>query len=114
MRAHEFSNGKALVPAGAIDAQSDLALPQAAIQIAQDVEATLLVSPSAYVVLATNWDTASPAQCELRLPVQAGKLRGKRVLPPGKVEDAAATLSAGKVRLTLQPQEACLLALKKP
>jgi len=82
---------------------------------AQDIETTLLVSPTAYVVLAINWDTEKPATCTLQLPipVRKGKLDGRRVQPGGKVEPVQTALEAGRLSLTLQRQEACLLALRK-
>lgn len=81
----------------------------------QDVEAGWLVSPRAYVLLAINWDVESPADGVLRLPVadRAWEVEGRRILPGGKVERVDQSLAGNRVHLTLQPQEARLLALRR-
>lgn len=82
---------------------------------AQDVEAGWLVSPEAYVLLAINWDVDSPADCVLQLPVPDRKWQaeGRRVMPEGKVERVDQPLEGSRVNLTLQPQEAYLVALRR-
>lgn len=79
----------------------------------QDLEAMLLVSPQAYVLLLTNWDTAQPATCTLRLPIpqREWNVSGQRVLPTdgGKAEPLQARLS-DQFSVTLEPQESRLLA----
>ncbi len=81
----------------------------------RDVEAGWLVSPKARVLLAINWDVESPADCALELPVPDRKwqVEGRRILPAGKVERVDQPLKGNRLDLALQPQEACLLALRR-
>jgi len=83
-------------------------------QPSQDVEATLLSSPAADVVLAINWDTRRTASVGLRLPIENRTRRavGRRVLPDGTVAPISRVLG-NRVALELEPQEAQLLALPR-
>ncbi|MBM3502141.1 MAG: hypothetical protein FJX74_26105 [Armatimonadetes bacterium] len=83
--------------------------------VTQDVEVALLESPRARVLLAVNWETDAPVACSLRLPPPrlTASATGRRILPDGTVDSLSVPVRDGALQLTLQPQEACLLALKK-
>ncbi|HJN16720.1 MAG TPA: hypothetical protein QGH10_14540, partial [Armatimonadota bacterium] len=101
----------------ALEAEIDQALERKsslfAEPVAEDVEVTLLESPSARVLLAVNWETESSTTVALDVPVRNGKARGQRILPDGTVEAVETRVSKGQIELELQPQEAVILALEK-
>ena len=80
-----------------------------------DVEAGWLVSPTAYVLLAINWETETTADCRMQLPVEdrGWDLKGRRISPGGTVETVARRLDTNRLDLRLEPQEAYLAALQR-
>jgi hypothetical protein len=108
MRAQEVGLLEGLVRSGLSRDPSLLAQP-----VTQDVEVALLESPRARVVLAVNWETDQPAEVVLRLPKRTGMATGRRILPGRIVDSLRVPVRDGALPLTLQAQEACLLALKK-
>jgi hypothetical protein len=118
-------DAKVLVPpmradaAGVLRALLDQALGRRAGLLAaptsEDVEVCRLESPAAHVVLAVNWETDRPAQCTVELPIpkRTWQVDGRRILPTGEVIAGNASVKGNRLELALQPQEACLIALKK-
>jgi len=83
--------------------------------VAEDVEVALIESPRGHVLLAVNWETDKQATCSLRLPIPKRKweTEGRRILPDGTVDGVSQPLDGNELQVTLQGQEAYMLALKK-